>query len=453
LVELTGDISFAMDYIEKDERLSYLAYYDLLTGLPNRALVSDRLNQLLHRPGYAVQESVLAVSVIDLDRFRTVNDTLGRHVGDTLLTLVADRLKNALPDAHGVARLHSDCFVAVVADVKSAADVAHILEEHVLDCMNRPFSVEGEELRITATAGIALFPGDGADADTLFRNAEIALRRAKVSGDRYLFYASQMNSRIGQRLSLETKLRRAVEQERFVLHYQPKVDLGSGRICGLEALIRWDDPDTGLVHPTTFVPILEELGLILPVGRWVIEKAAADYAQWVLQGLRPPRIAVNVSAIQFRRKDFVEDMAHAAENEQDRGLDLEITESVIMDDVELAILQLRALKEMGIGIAVDDFGTGYCSLSYIAKLPVDLLKIDQSFIANLASSADNMSIVFSIISLAHSLKLKVCAEGVETEEHAKLLRLIRCDEVQGYLFSRPVPAENIVAMLADRKAK
>lgn len=451
LNELTGDISFALDYIEKDERLSYLAYYDLLTGLPNRTLVSDRLNQLLHRPTYAADEGILAVTVIDLDRFRAINDTVGRHVGDALLTLVAHRLQLALPDAHGLARLHSDCFVAIIADVKGAAEVANIVKEIVLDSMNRAFSVDGaEEIRIAATAGIALFPGDGTDADTLFRNAEIALRRAKISGDKYLFYASQMNSSTSQRLSLETKLRKAVEQEQFVVHYQPKIELGNGRICGLEALIRWDNPETGLVHPATFIPILEELGLILALGRWVIGKAMADRAHWVQQGLRPPRIAVNVSAIQFRRKDFVMEVAEALAKNQGAELDLEITESVIMDDVQLAIPQLGALKEMGVGLAIDDFGTGYSSLRYIAKLPVNLIKIDQSFITNLGSSPDNMSIVFAVISLAHSLRLKVCAEGVETEEHANLLRLIRCDEMQGYLFSRPLSAEKIVPLLAGR---
>jgi len=303
---------------------------------------------------------------------------------------------------------------------------------------------------VVAKAGIAVYPGDGGDADTLYRNAEAALEKAKRSGDRYLFYAPEFNARVAEKLTLENKLRRAVEHGELVLHYQPKVELKKRRISGLEALMRWNDPDTGvLVPPVKFIPILEETGLILEAGRWALGQAIADSARWKANRQKVPRIAVNVSPIQLRQKDFVATVESALRGAKDIGgiLELEITESLIMQDIDANIRKLRAVRDMGVEIAVDDFGTGYSSLSYISRLPINTLKIDRAFIMNMTSNPDDLSIVSTIISLGHSLELKIVAEGVETEEQANLLRLLKCDEFQGYLFSRPVPMEQIEILL------
>ncbi|MCL4316263.1 MAG: EAL domain-containing protein, partial [Gammaproteobacteria bacterium] len=451
LTEIAGDISFALDHIEKEERLNYLAYYDELTGLPNHALFYDRLNQFLHVAGE--NNAIVAVLVIDLERFGAINETLGRHAGDTLLKLVAERLRAGGLDAHHLARTGADCFAMVLDNIWKESDAAHFLERNVMNPMGQPFMVAGNELQIAARAGIAMFPADGADADTLFRNAEAALKQAKLTGDRYSFYTPELNARVAEKLTLENKLRRALEREQFVLHHQPKVSLKDDQIAGLEALIRWNDPDTGLIPPLMFIPLLEETGMILEVGRWALEQAMADFRRWRADGLQVPRIAVNVSAIQLRHKDFVgmvERVVNGAKGIADR-LEIEITESLIMQDVEANIGKLRAIRDMGVEVAVDDFGTGYSSLSYIAKLPINTLKIDVTFIVNMMNSPDDLSIVSAIISMAHSLNLKVVAEGVETEEQKKLLRLLKCDEMQGYYFSPPQPFENIARLLPQRQ--
>jgi EAL domain-containing protein (putative c-di-GMP-specific phosphodiesterase class I) len=296
--------------------------------------------------------------------------------------------------------------------------------------------------RIAAKVGIALFPDDGADADTLFRNAEAALKKAKASGERYLFYTQTMTAAVAGKLTLENQLRQALDKGEFVLHYQPKVNLASGKLTSAEALIRWNDPRTGLVPPGKFIPILEETGLIHEVGRWALRKAIEDYLRWRAAGLPAVRIAVNVSPLQLRDPNFVAEIerkigigAHAAE-----GLELEITESLIMADVKHSIATLHAIRAMGVSIAIDDFGTGFSSLSYLAKLPVDTLKIDRSFVIEM-NAPEGLALVSTIIIVAHALKLKVVAEGVETEEQARQLRSLNCDEMQGYLFCKPVPAE------------
>jgi EAL domain-containing protein (putative c-di-GMP-specific phosphodiesterase class I) len=320
--------------------------------------------------------------------------------------------------------------------------------------LSRPFTVENRELRLSFKCGIALFPGDGGDAETLLKNAEAALKKTRASGERYLFYAPQMNARVAEILGLENKLRVAIAEQQFVLHYQPCVDLKSNRMTGMEALMRWDSPELGLMDPSRFIPILEETGLIIDAGKWVLEKAMSDYERWLTEDLQPLRIAVNISALQLRQKDFTSRVEKAFQN--GRGgllhLDLEITESVIMEDIERYIPKLQAIKEMGVGIAIDDFGTGYSSLSYLAKLPVTALKIDRSFVENMVANADSMAIVSTIISLAHALNLKVIAEGVEAEDQLHLLKLLKCDEIQGYLFSRPKPPEEIEALFRLEKA-
>jgi diguanylate cyclase (GGDEF)-like protein/PAS domain S-box-containing protein len=447
LTGLSDDISFALEHIARQEKLNYLAYYDQLTGLPNRTLFQERVNQALQ----AERESngQAALLVIDLKRFGSVNNTYGRQTGDNLLKLVAERLENVLTSRELLARIESNSFAVVLRDVKHEADVAHALEQGMLASLGQPFAVANEELRLSAQVGIALFPADGADAESLFRNADAALKKAKNSGDPYLFYAPQMNARVAEQLKLENDLRNALRDDQYRLYYQPKFELATGTMVGMEALIRWQHPERGMVSPVDFIPLLEETGMILEVGRWALERAALDHAAWCAGGFRPPRIAVNVSPAQLRRRDFVAHVADALAAVAKAGerIDIEITESMLMEDVEGSIAKLKAMQAMGLHVAVDDFGTGYSSLSYLARLPINSLKIDRSFIIQMSKSPEQMAIVSTVISLARALNLKVVAEGVETEEQANLLRLLRCDEVQGYLFGKPVPPEEIAKLL------
>lgn len=440
LTGLADDISFALDHIGKEEQLSYLAYYDVLTGLPNRTLFQDRLEQ---RVSLARRdEKVFSVMMLDIERFRHINDTLGRQAGDGLLRAFSLRLKATLGETDILAHVGGDYFAVASRRTEGAAEVVHLLEQILAGAAGRPYAVSGSDLRIAARAGVVLYPSDGADAESLLRNAEAALKDAKRTGNQYLFYAPQMNARVAEQLKLENDLRRAVLEEQFVLYYQPRMDLAGGRICGFEALIRWRHPERGLIAPGEFIPVLEATGMILEVGRWALRRAAQDHAAWRAAALDPPRIAVNVSAVQLRRGEFVEEVRAAlAETGGFRHIDIEITESMLMEDIEGNIGKLKALQEMGLNVAMDDFGTGYCSLSYLAKLPINSLKVDRSFIAPMAQGAEQMAIVSTIISLARALNLKVVAEGVETREQTNLLRLLRCDEVQGYLFARPEPVE------------
>jgi len=310
-----------------------------------------------------------------------------------------------------------------------------------------PYVVVGTEFRISTRAGVALFPSDGEDADTLYRNAEAALKKSS-SGDRYLFYTKQMTERIAEKLSLENKLRRALEEDEFVLYYQPKVDVDTRRMVSAEALIRWRSPELGLVPPLHFIPLLEETGLILQVGAWALRRASLDHRDWAGQGLKAPRIAVNVSPIQLRQHDFVDVLKLAiSDGVAPPGIDLEITESLVMEDIQANIGKLASVRGLGVNIAIDDFGTGYSSLGYLAKLPVQSLKIDRSFIIAMVDDPDTMTLVSTIVSLAHSLRLKVVAEGVDSEDQAEALRRLRCDEMQGYLFSRPLPLDALTALL------
>jgi len=452
LVEMAGDISFALDHLEKEERLNYLAYYDAVTGLPNRTLFLDRVAQKINaarRDG-----KVFSVIMLDLNRFRSINETLGRQAGDDLLRQLAQRLQGMLGETDILAHFSADYFGIATRCNDASVNIVHVLERILSTIQDQPFLVGGQELRVSAMAGVSSYPSDSEDIEALFHNAGAALKKAKLSGDKYLFYAPAFNALAAEKLTLENKLRRALEQEQLVLHYQPKVNLKNGQICGLEALLRWNDPETGLVPPMKFIPLLEETGMILEAGRWALVKAVSDILVWQSKGLVVPRIAVNVSAIQLQQKDFVDMVAQVISGAKNAAvkLELEITESLIMQDIQANILKLRATREIGIEVSIDDFGTGYSSLSYLAKLPVNALKIDRAFIINMASNADDLSIVAAIISLAHSLNLRVIAEGVETEEQANLLRLHKCDEIQGYLFSPAVPAEKIEAFLRENKA-
>ena len=441
LSKLAGDIAFAIDHIEKQERLDYLAYYDVLTGLANRTLFHERLQQGLVNA--REQSSKVALVLLDIERFKGINDSLGRQAGDALLKELAARLSLFAVDTGRLARIDADHFAIMVLEVQTEEEVARRIEQRIKEIFVPPFQIGISELRISGKFGIAMFPADGVDADTLFRNAEAALRSAKASGARYLFYTRSMNEYVAEKLTLENQLRQAIDNNEFVLHYQPKVNLASGKVTSAEALIRWNDPLTGLVPPGRFISILEETGLIYDVGRWALRQAIADYLRWRTAGLPAVRIAVNVSPLQLRNRGFIDEIAgviaidqHAAD-----GLELEITESVIMEDVKYNIASLQAIRDMGICIAIDDFGTGFSSLAYLAKLPVHTLKIDRSFVIDMTAGPQGLALVSTIITLAHSLKLKVVAEGVETEEQRRLLHLLGCDEMQGFLFSKPLPGE------------
>jgi diguanylate cyclase (GGDEF)-like protein/PAS domain S-box-containing protein len=457
LTELAGDISFALDHLAKAEQLAYVAYYDELTGLPNRALFLERLSQALRAA--AQSSSRLLLTIGDVKRFRQINETLGRRAGDELLKQIAARLPTNMRNPENLARVAGDSFATFLPDIRQLSEIAHRIETLHVETFQRPFTVEGQELKVSMAIGIAIYPDDGADAEILFRNAEAALKKTKASGEPFLFYETSINAKMADSLKLENNLHRAIEAEQFVLHYQPKVDSTSGSIASVEALIRWQDPETGLVPPGRFIPLLEETGMILEVGFWAIRKALSDYGRWRAAGLRAPRIAVNVSTIQLQQKDFADTVTsiigenHASNGAPGGGLDLEITESLIMKNIGEIIPRLKALRELGVDIMVDDFGTGHSSLGYLARLPITALKIDRSFVDGMSKNPESMTIVSTIISLAHALKLKVIAEGVETEEQAQLLRLFRCDELQGFLFGRPAPFESVTTLLPRAKKK
>jgi diguanylate cyclase (GGDEF)-like protein len=441
LTELAGNVAFATDHIEKQERLDHFAYYDALTGLPNRSLFLDRVTQHMLRA--ASNGHKLAMFLIDLERFKKLNDSLGRPAGDALLKQVAEWLARNAGNVNVLARVDADHFAIVLPDVTNEADVIRLLESTITAFLTHPFSLNDAAYRMAVKVGVALFPDDGTDADTVFKNAEAALKKAKVSGDRYLFYAQKMTDTVAGSFGIENRLRQALENEEFVLHYQPKVHLASGKLTGAEALIRWNDPKTGLVLPARFIPILEETRLIHEVGRWALGKAIEDYQRWCSAGLPALRIAVNVSPLQLRSRSFVAEIEEAIGSSADAaaGLELEITESLIMENVEHSVASLLAIRALGVTIAIDDFGTGFSSLSYLSKLPVHTLKIDRSFIIDMNSGASGLTLVSVIINLAHALKLNVVAEGVETEEQLRQLRRLRCDEMQGYLYGKPVPVD------------
>jgi diguanylate cyclase (GGDEF)-like protein/PAS domain S-box-containing protein len=450
LREMAGDVSFALDHIAKARQVDYLATHDQLTGLPNRTLFVDRLEQTLVSAGNAGQ--LAAVALFDIERFRQINETLGRQAGDALLREFAERLLNLAQGRFSLARIGSDMFAIVYGNFNHVEDVANVAKKRLDEVLAKPFIVNGQQVPVAARVGIAFYPSDGMDAETLFKNAEAAQKRAKTQHEPIVFYTPDLNARVAQQLSMESRLRRALERDEFVLHYQPKVDLSSGRIAGLEALIRWQDPEAGLVPPFQFIPLLEETGLILPVGRWAMQEAARAANALRAGGFAPVRIAANVSPIQLRDKHFVRSVeeAIAAGGDGTHGLDLEITESVIMEDIDANVPKLRALVDMGVELSIDDFGTGYSSLAYIARLPVGVIKIDRAFIKDLKEDGDSRAIVQTMISLTHALDRKVVAEGVETREQLSLLQSLRCNQFQGYLFSKPVVMQEIERMLREQ---
>ena len=433
------------------ERLNYLAQYDSLTGLPNRSLFRDRLAHDLEQARRSGRPAALLF--IDLDGFKVVNDTLGHAMGDKLLQQVAARLKDCVRRGDTVGRFGGDEFGVILVHLAKPGD-AGMVAQKINDSLAEAFDLAGHRTFVSASIGITLYPGDATDPDTLSMNADTAMYRAKEQGrNTYQFFTPEMNARAMQRMQMEAAMRLALERGEFVLHYQPKVDLASGTICGIEALLRWMDPKRGLVSPGEFIPLLEETGLIIPVGEWVMREACGQIASWQAAGLKVPPVAVNLSSRQFQDKQLEETMRRIiAQSGVDPALlQLEITESLLMRDPKAAERVLRGLKSAGVKLSIDDFGTGYSSLAYLRRFPLDVLKIDRAFVKDIVANPDDAAITLAVINLAHSLTLRVVAEGVETEAQLNLLSLHGCDEMQGYYFSRPVPAAELEAMVRERR--
>ncbi len=436
--------------MQTQERLHFLAHHDALTELPNRIFYMDQLRQSLARARWHNRR--IAVLFLDLDRFKNINDTLGHAVGDRLLQLIARRFADSIREGDVVARLGGDEFAILLDDISADRDVPAIAKK-ILDTLEPALHIDQRELFVSASIGISLYPADGEDSDTLLKHADIAMYRAKEAGkNNYQFYSAEMSARAFERLTLESSLRHALDRQEFLLYYQPQIDTDSGRIVGVEALLRWQHPDLGLIAPAEFVPLLEETGFIVPVGQWILRAACEQISQWRRAGYGSLRVAINLSARQFNEPDFV---AFIDRTIQGAGCDpaqveLEITESVIMRHTQSTINALEALSRMGTRLAVDDFGTGYSSLSYLRRFPIDSLKIDRSFISDIQSDADDAAITSAIIGMAQRLNIDVVAEGVETMEQLAFLRSNGCRVVQGYLFSKPLPANEVEKSFAER---
>ncbi|HCN88346.1 MAG TPA: PAS domain S-box protein [Oxalobacteraceae bacterium] len=440
------DITAVMRY---EAELEFQAQHDSLTGLANRNLLRERLTQAI--AGADRSGTPIWIVFVDVDRFKFVNDTLGHEAGDTLLKVLAGRLQSAARGADTVARVGGDEFVLVLREHTEDGPGLAVLQ-HIMDAVAQPLMIEEHEFFLTCSIGVATYPTDGSTAENLIKHADIAMYRAKEMGrNTFQFYTETMNARTLDRLSIEADLRHALERDEFVVHYQPQVDLSSGRIVGMEALIRWNHPVHGQIAPARFIGLAEEMGLIIPIGAWVMRTACIQTKSWQQAGLGDLRVAVNLSPRQFTQKAFVQSIAEVlqATGLEARFLDLELTESMVMHDVDNAIAILRNLKALGVHISIDDFGTGYSSLSYLRRFPIDVLKIDQSFVNDLTVDPDDAAIVVSIISLAHSLRLQVIAEGVETAEQLAFLRARGCDQVQGYYFSRPLAPEAFERMFQE----
>ena len=453
--EVTHYVSAGRDISERmriQQRLDHLAHHDSLTELPNRLLLLDRLQRAMGRASR--HDRQMAALFLDLDRFKQINDTLGHSTGDRLLRAVAGRLAKCLRQGDTVARLGGDEFAILLEDLDHPEDVAPILEK-LMAAMHHPFVLEGHELFLSFSIGIGMYPQDGGDAETLLRNADTAMYRAKAEGrSGYRFYTADMNARAFERLDLESRLRRALERNEFVLHYQPKLDLGTGLVVGVEALLRWRHPDHGLVPPGEFIPTLEDTGMIVPVGRWVLQEACHQARAWQQAGLPSLTMAVNVSTHQFRRDDVCalvrEALAGHAIHPAD--LELEITESALMDDVGRAAASIRQLRDQGVRVAIDDFGTGYSSLAYLKRFAINSLKIDRAFVRDVCDNHDDAAIVAAVLAMAQRLQLQVVAEGVETRDQLEFLRGEGCDQMQGYLLARPMPASQLPGWLLERTA-
>jgi len=450
--EITHFIATGRDIsqrMENEKRLQHIAHHDALTNLPNRVLFMDRIKRSM---AHAKRNNErVAVLFFDLDRFKTINDTLGHIIGDKLLIEIAHRLKQAIREDDSVARLGGDEFAVLVNKIHSENDITQIARK-TLDCIDKPAIIEGHSLYTTVSIGISLFPEDGEDADTLLKNADIAMYRAKDLGkNNYQFYSKDMSARAIQRLAMENSLRMALKNNEFVLYYQPQVNAKNQTITGVEALIRWQHPELGLVAPSDFVPLLEETGLIVDVGDWVLETACQQLKNWSQSGHTDLAMSINVSGRQFHSQAFYKRMVALTEkcNISAERIELEITESILMDKQKQTIANINKLHSYGFRMAIDDFGTGYSSLSYLQRFKIDTLKIDRSFIKDIVTNPDDASITSAIIAMAHSLRLNIVAEGVETQEQLDFLQQHDCQQIQGYFFSRPLIANDVTQLLHD----
>ncbi|MGN8345678.1 EAL domain-containing protein [Pseudomonas sp. SMV71] len=430
-------------------KVSHLLQYDVLTELPNSMLLGDRLTQAMAQ--CRRHDRQLAVMFIGLDRFKRINNALGHPVGDEMLKRVARTLSTVVRESDSVFRYGSDEFVVVLGDITDPQQTKGVAEK-LLAAISSAQPIDGHDLTVTASLGVSVYPVDGFDAVALIKKAETAMRNVKETGPNdYRFFTEDMNRRARQQQTIESGLRLALQRKEFVLHYQPKLDLTSGKVVGVEALVRWNRPDYGLVYPSDFIPVAEDSGLIVPLSQWVLQEACQQSCRWQAQGMRPLCLSVNVSAIDFRQRGFVEGIARTL---KETGLDptqleLEITESVLMQNIDTTVAVLRAIKQLGIRLAIDDFGTGYSSLSYLQKFPVDVLKIDQSFVGDLSIDSNDAKLVSTIINLGRSLNLHIIAEGVETLEQLEFLKRHQCEEAQGYFFSKAVEPQAFVQWMTE----
>jgi len=438
---------------EAEKRLIHMAHYDALTDLPNRTLFFKNLTRILNRAADRGWSGALLC--IDLDHFKNINDTRGHALGDELLRQVSHRLIECIRVRDSIARLGGDEFAVILA-AHGSQRRAHAVAKRILERLRLPFFVKGSEVTVSASIGIAVFPDDALSAETLVKYADTAMYHAKHAGrDTFRFFTTQMNTDALARLDIETALRKAVDNQEFILHYQPKMQIDGGRVCGLEALLRWQRPGYGLVSPAEFIPVLEDTGLILPVGRWVLEEACRQIAAWRDSPIGRVAVSVNIAGRQFMAGNLEREVIRALEshNVDANLLELELTESSLMANTQSTIKTLQILRNLGVSISIDDFGTGYSSLAYLRRFPVDKLKIDIAFIRGITTNADDAAIVLAIIRMAHTLKLDVIAEGVETTAQLEYLRSHRCDQIQGYYFSRPLPVPELERMLLETDLK
>jgi len=436
--------------IESQERLHHLAHHDALTGLPNRVLLLDRLNQALTRSLWRSRK--IAVMFLDMDRFKVINDTLGHDAGDDLLKLMSERLLDCVRPGDTVARLGGDEFAVILNDIARYDDVLPVAKK-ILETLTQPVHINEHELFITSSIGISMFPNDGGDSHTLLKKADVAMYRAKEKGkDNFQFYTSDDDNRAVERLTMETQLRRALVRDEFTLNFQPQLSLVNGEIIGLEALIRWKNKDKENVSPMQFIPILEETGMIIPVGDWVLQKACQQQKAWQEAGFAPHRIAVNLSIRQFQSRGLVKRLEEILSETglAPEYLELEITENLLIDQIKDTAKLLHELHEMGVFLSIDDFGTGYSSMNYLKRLPFDNLKIDRMFVRDVTNNPDDAAITTAIIDLAHTMKLQVIAEGVETKEQLQFLKGRRCDAMQGFLFCPPIDARSLEEFITSR---
>lgn len=447
VVHVDGIISDVTERTKEKERFNQLVYYDALTSLPNRELFVDRLDQAVQQAQR--KKEMGAVIALDLDHFKRINDTLGHPIGDQLIKAVSVRLQKVLYASDTVTRIGGGAFILLLPRIPKPEHAENAANK-LLTAFKTPFLIQEHELFTSCSIGIALFPNDGETSDILIKNADAAMHIAKERGkDRYQLYSSSIANNSFERLVLENSLRRALERHEFRLYYQPQVDLRTGKVIGAEALIRWQHPDLGFIPPMEFIPIAEETGLIHPIGEWVLKTACEQKKAWDEQGFKSFRVSVNLSARQFHYANLVDMVGDTIRKSgiDPKDLDLELTESTIMDRLEETTLTLKRLKNMGTHISIDDFGTGYSSLMYLKTFPIDTIKIDKSFVKDVTTDADDRAITQAIISMAHSLKLDVIAEGVETKEQLELMKSQSCDIIQGYLFSKPLPVDAMAPFL------